>query len=514
MRVLISLLGLPLVASNFTYHDCLPASVGAPLKWCDFSLSHEERIAALLGEMTTAEMITLMSPLAIDGSTCNDHTGGVPRLGLSQYMWLTETNTAANSACLSATQCATTFPGPLGMGASFNRTLWYAKGSVIGTELRAFNNIGWHRDAGDPTKDFIGLTGYGPNLNNPRDPRFGRLSELPSEDPYHAGHYAAKEISGAQEEDAKGHPKMITFVKHFTAYSKETNRGHDSYNVSLFNLFDSYLPQYEIAFKEGGAKGGMCSYDAINGAPSCANDFILNEVMRKRWNQPDAFISTDCGAVNNMKGPPAHAPDDAHAGAWVVNNGTDLEMGSDIVLRTLEQALRSKLTTKAVIKTAARRTLVHLFAAGRFDRLEDVEWSRFGRREIASAEHTRIRDDAAAQSFVLLKNEKKVLPLRAGAKVAVIGPQANGHGLFSDYFNDQVCFGSTGGSGGLDCITTIAEAIATANAGGVTTNATGCAMTNTTDRGGLAAAVAVAKAADVVVLALGIDKTVEHEGVR
>ena len=110
----------------------------------------------------------------------------------------------------------------------------------------------------------------------------------------------------------------------------------------------------------------------------------------------------------------------------------------------------------------------------RFDCLKDVEWTRFGREEIASAEHTRIRDDAAAQSFVLLKNnEKKVLPLRVGVKVAVIGPQANGHGLFSDYFNDQVCFEGTGGSSGLDCITTIAEAIASANTGGVTTNASG-----------------------------------------
>ena len=130
------------------------------MKYCDFSLSHEARIASLLSEMTTREKISLMSPLARDGSECNDHTGGVDRLGISQYMWLVETNTAVNSACLAENKCATTFPGPLGIGASFNRTLWKAKGSVIGTELRAFNNIGWHRDAGTPSKAFIGLTGY------------------------------------------------------------------------------------------------------------------------------------------------------------------------------------------------------------------------------------------------------------------------------------------------------------------------------------------------------------------
>jgi xylan 1,4-beta-xylosidase len=96
-------------------------------------------------------------------------------------MWLTETNSAVNSACLAQDKCSTTFPGPMGMGASFNRSLWRAKGSVLGTEMRALNNLGWHRDAGSAAKAFIALTGFGPNINIARDPRFGRSSELPGE---------------------------------------------------------------------------------------------------------------------------------------------------------------------------------------------------------------------------------------------------------------------------------------------------------------------------------------------
>jgi beta-glucosidase-like glycosyl hydrolase len=65
-----------------------------------------------------------------------------------------------------------------------------------------------------------------------------------------------------QEEDESGHPKMIAFLKHFTAYSKESGRGHDAYNISLFDLHDSFLPQYEMAFAEGNASGIMCSYNA------------------------------------------------------------------------------------------------------------------------------------------------------------------------------------------------------------------------------------------------------------
>ena len=88
---------------------------------------------------------------------------------------------------------------------------------------------------------------YGPNINQPRDPRNGRYSELPGEDPYHAGQYAAAMLRGMQEEDANGHPKMIALVKHFVAYSQETGRGYDTFNISDFDLFDTYLPQFEAS---------------------------------------------------------------------------------------------------------------------------------------------------------------------------------------------------------------------------------------------------------------------------
>ena len=122
-------------------------------------------------------------------------------------------------------------------------------------------------------------------------------------------------------------------------YSMESDRMHSEPIVSAFDLHDSYLPQYKIAFTEGTARGGMCSYDAINGRPSCANDYILNDQLRKAWNSPDAFISTDCGAVSNMRGSPGNAPTDEAAVAWTINNGTDLEMGSTLVHGSLNKSL-------------------------------------------------------------------------------------------------------------------------------------------------------------------------------
>ena len=97
-----------------------------------------------------------------------------------------ETNTNVAAKCYPGTKyaCPTTFIGPMGMGASFNRTSWYLKGGVLGSEMRAFHNLAWHR--GNP-ENKIGLTGFGPNINIARDPRFGRNSELPGEDPFHNG---------------------------------------------------------------------------------------------------------------------------------------------------------------------------------------------------------------------------------------------------------------------------------------------------------------------------------------
>ena len=100
--------------------------------------------------------------------------------------------------------------------------------------MRAFNNLAWHRGNAN---DKIALTGFGPNINIARDPRFGRASELPGEDPTLNGKYAASMVQGMQQLDSAGHPKMIAYLKHYTAYSKEQNRGHDSYQISMCDPF-------------------------------------------------------------------------------------------------------------------------------------------------------------------------------------------------------------------------------------------------------------------------------------
>ena len=234
--------------------------------------------------------------------------------------------------------------------------------------------------------------------------------------------------------------------------------------------------------------------------------------MRARWNQPDALITSDCGAIENLRHYPANAPNNMVAASWAINNGTDLEMGGSLLLTTLLNATKQGLVTEATITAAARRTLLPLFRAGLYDDVADIGWSNLTASDIGSKANLEVRDSAALQSFVLLKNKGGVLPLKRGARIAVVGPQATGRGLFSDYFGDDVCFSFNAHyQSDISCVTTIADAIRAANVGGRTVNSTGVDI-NSNDKSRIGAALQAAKGADVIVLALGIDKSIEHEG--
>lgn len=105
------------------------------------------------------------------------------------------------------------------------------------------------------------LTAWGPNINIVRDPRFGRTSELPTEDPFLAGHYAAGVVRGFQQRDDHGHVMALSYLKHYTMYSNQ-DQSPDNY-VSLHDLHETYLRQYKIAFQQGGASGAMCCYGKV-----------------------------------------------------------------------------------------------------------------------------------------------------------------------------------------------------------------------------------------------------------
>ena len=291
----------------------------------------------------------------------------------------------------------------------------------------------------------------------------------------------------------------------------------------MYDFFDSYLPAYKAAFQQGNASGAMCSYNAENGHPSCANGWLLNEVLRKRWGKPDALITTDCGAVTDvMNNEPLKAGSKELASAWTINNGTDLEMGDDVWgdPQGLALAVKNGLVSEATIDASVRRTLLPLFWAGIFDEPATIGWLGLGSKDINNHAHQQIQQEAAGMGTVLLKNNK-LLPLEQGKRIAVIGPMATNHDLFSDYAQANGFAGGCFPGNDNSCAVTIGDAIRDLNAGGTTNISAGVGISCTHDgsssscanqAAGIAPAVALAKQADVVVLVLGNDRSIEHEG--
>ena len=461
---------------------CLPGNISAHLPFCDASKTIPVRLADLVGRLSLEEKIGLMCADKHTGvSSCNMMSAGCLRLGIPSYMHLVETNTAVASRCYGPNKCSTNYPGPTGLGATFNRSLWYAKGHHMGEEIRALNNLRWYRMTGDAPKSLIGLNGYGPNLNIARDPRYGRTSELPGEDPFLTGSYAVAMVRGGQGMDAYGSGsskflKMTLGLKHYALYTVEEPRPSFIPNVTAHDLWETYLPQYRLGFSAldpdghpaGGAMGTMCSYavsiyrhspavlgvqqhaqqglpatssrdchgsdfalilpQGENGVPSCANDYLLNQVIRSKagFNRSDVVVGTDCGAVNNMVHANHYASSDLDAAVKTLNGGTDMELG-DQTWSSIANGGKGKLALavaqKAVnvsrIDESVTRILHLRMITGQFDPIESQPYTKIGEEAINSTASQQLNLEAALQSFVLLKNEESTLPMKKGKKLAV-----------------------------------------------------------------------------------------------
>eukprot|EP00041_Stephanoeca_diplocostata_P032967 m.1075633 g.1075633 ORF g.1075633 m.1075633 type:complete len:890 (+) comp24243_c0_seq1:40-2709(+) len=481
------------------YHGCAD-NISSALPYCDVSLSYQDRVNDILSRINLTEKIALLSPTI--KPFCSANTLPINRIGLPRYRWLVEANSCIDSGCLGGS-CNTIFVSPNAMAASFNRTSWWHKGDVVSTDLRVANNYGDGSKTGQ-----IGLTGFGPNINMVKDPRYGRNSELPGEDPFLSGSYAAAYTAGMQQmsQGKRPHLKMLSYLKHYTAYSVEASRFTFSANVTQFDFWDSYLPQFEYAFTHGDnpTSGAMCSYFAPNGISSCGNNWLLNELIRTQWSRPDAVIMSDCSAVANMdKNGYAHSPQDACAKA--VNAGMDVYGGWDDNLYGqgyLAQAIEQHLTTEALVTQAVNRTLMQKMKVGIFDPVEDQTWTKLTTADLNTSYAQQVAFEAALQGQVLLKNDGNTLPLKTGVKLAVVGPMATDPSLYhSDYVTAAV----------PSFQYSIAAALAKYNVGGTTTSAEGVDVSGRA-QSDQAAALAMAKAADVVVLAIGIAKAQEHEG--
>ena len=232
------------------------------LPFCNASLSLEARVNDLVGRLQPDEAGPLLTAR---------HAAPVGRLGIPAYDWGVNSIHGDQVSCGSVA-CATNFPLPMAVGATFNSSLVAALGSMMAKELRALRLEGaceHHRRrlraAGVPHslsegKDAcIGLDTWAPNININRDPRWGRNWEVASEDPYHSGEVGAAYAAGFQRGDADAADsrflKGVLTLKHWAAYNVEANRGGYDAQVPAFDLAGTFLPAFRRAVRKGGAAG-------------------------------------------------------------------------------------------------------------------------------------------------------------------------------------------------------------------------------------------------------------------
>jgi beta-glucosidase len=298
----------------------------------------------------------------------------------------------------------TVFPVPLGEASSFDPSV-----------VTADDTIGARETATVGIKQI-----YSPMVDVSHEARWGRIAEGAGEDPYLGSVFAAARVKAAQGADYSAPDKVVTSPKHFAAYGQpEGGREYNTTDMSEQRLRNLYLPPFKAAI-DAGADTVMCSFNAINGVPGCANNETETDILKHEWHF-DGFVESDYTAVDELI---RHgiAGNGADAGAAALNAGTDMEMVSTDIHDNAEQLLAEHRISMRRIDDAVRRILRVKFRAGLFDhpyvdQAKAADPASFVTPADRSAEKA-----AASKSMVLLKNDNHTLPFDVGDKIAVIGP--------------------------------------------------------------------------------------------
>jgi beta-glucosidase len=302
----------------------------------------------------------------------------------------------------------TIFPVPVALAGSFDPALIESLTQMAASEAK---------------QEGINLV-FAPMVDVSRDARWGRIVESPGEDPVLASAIARAYIAGFQGESLRAPNSVATSVKHFAAYgAAESGRDYNSVDISERTLRSVYLPPFEAAVKAGSA-AVLSAFNTINGSPVTANRRMLATILRDEWGFR-GFVLSDAGAIAELK---KHgvALDDASAASMAIRAGLDMDLGGDSYLPNVAPLVRSGRLPEAVLDEAVRRVLRVKFSLGLFEKPYGNETAVTA----APADRRTLARKAVHESVVLLKNEadregNTVLPLKANSRVALIGPLAD-----------------------------------------------------------------------------------------
>ncbi|UOB19097.1 glycoside hydrolase family 3 C-terminal domain-containing protein [Abyssalbus ytuae] len=387
------------------------------LPFYDAALSSEERIRDLISRLTLEEKAQQMM----------HNTPAIERLGIPPYSWWNEALHGVGRSGI-----ATVFPQAIGIGATFDEDLAFKVSSAISDEARAMHNAAAEKRY---YKQYGGLTFWTPNINIFRDPRWGRGQETYGEDPYLTSKIGVAFVKGLQGDNPK-YLKTAACAKHFAVHSGPEKLRHQFNAVaSAKDMWETYLPAFE-ALVEADVEAVMCAYNSTNGEPCCANNYLITDVLRNKWNF-EGHILSDCWALEDFfEQEKGHAvvKTQAEAAALALKSGVSLNCGSTYY-PGLVKAVEENLVTEKEIDEQLAILLKTRFKLGLFDKKEDNPYNNISIEVVNSEKHRALAREVAQKGIVLLKNNG-VLPLKNDlSKYFITGPNAaNTDILLGNYY--------------------------------------------------------------------------------
>ncbi|KAH9897322.1 glycoside hydrolase family 3 protein [Xylariomycetidae sp. FL2044] len=406
-------------AAGHLFPDCVNGPL-ASNDVCNSDLPVAERAHALVAALETEEKFGLLVSTS----------PGVERLGLPSYEWWQEAlHGVASSPGVTFNDTgdfsyATSFPQPILMGAAFDDDLIEAVATVVSTEARAFNNF-----------NRSGLDFWTPNINPFRDPRWGRGQETPGEDPFHLSSYVTSLIKGLQGGEDPEILKLVATCKHFAGYDIEDWMGNERYEfdaqINPQELAEYYMPPFEACVRANVASI-MCSYNSLNGVPTCSSSYLMQDILRDHWgwDRDYQYVTSDCDALQNVFMPHGYGATREESAASSLLAGTDTDCGTYYQLH-LPSAYEQGLIDDGALDKAILRLYSSLIKLGYFDPEDSVPYRSLDFTNVSTPYAENLARKAAEEGIVLLKNDG-VLPLQvdpsANLSLAMIGNWANATG--------------------------------------------------------------------------------------
>ena len=371
----------------------------------------------------------------------------------------------------------TVFPAPINLAATWNPDIARRTGSAIAAEARSTG---------------VGMI-LAPVLDLAREPRWGRVEEDFGEDPYLTGRMGLAYVQGAQGDSLNTDHTLVAEPKHFAGHgSPEGGTNTSPVHMGERELRTIMLPGFEPAIREGHAMGVMAAYHEIDGIPITADPFLLKKVLRDEWNF-QGFVLSDLGAIRRLYDVHHVAASPKDASCMAIRSGVDMQFydfDHAVFQNALVDCVREGSLAEVDLDRAVRSVLRVKFELGLFDHpfVDPTLQAKVDR----SPEHLALSLESARESMTLLKNEGNLLPLsKSLGEIAVIGPNGN-VARYGDYEKEE---------NGLHI--SILEGIRKLVPQATVTFA---------DGKDIAVAVAKAKDADVVILALGEWQGISGEG--